>query len=106
MFQKLDDFYTQDVRINLVAASRLAELNPENGDYRDAAARGALVVSVLQGDIHESVYTQRLERTFDTLAGAKAFYDLLVSEHPDAACFDFVAHPPSIASDHDGKTSG
>jgi hypothetical protein len=104
MFQKLDDFYTQNIRIDLIAASRLADVNPGNADYREAAVRGAFVVTVLQGDLHESLYTPRLERTFDTLAEARAFYDLLVSEHPDAACYDFVAHPAGVAPDHGVKT--
>tara|TARA_R110002124_G_C8957156_1_gene513757 strand:+ start:2724 stop:3065 length:342 start_codon:yes stop_codon:yes gene_type:complete len=98
MFQKLDDFYTQDIRIDLAAASQLADVNPENAAYVEAAARGAFIVSALQGDVYESVYTPLLERTFDTLAEARLFYDNLASEHPDAKCFDFVAPPTRIAS--------
>ena len=93
MLQKLDDFYTQDVRIDLIAASRLADINPTHAEYRAAAARGAFVVSVLQGDVSESVYAPLLERMCDTLAEARLFYDNLASEHPDAKCFDFVVHP-------------
>ena len=98
MLQKLDDYYTQDVRIDLVAASRLADINPKHPEYRAAAARGAFVVTVLQGDVYESVYAPLLERAFDTLAEAQLFYDNLSSEHPDAKCFDFVAHPTGTAT--------
>lgn len=93
MLQKLDDFYTQALRIDLVPASHLAGLNPQNTEYRDAAGRGAFIVSALQGEVFESVYAPLLERTFDTLAEARLFYAKLASEHPDAKCFDFVAHP-------------
>jgi hypothetical protein len=98
MLQKLDDFYTQGVRIDLVAASRLADINPKHPECRASAARGAFVVTVLQGDVYESVYAPLMERTFDTLAEARLFYDKLASEHPDAKCFDFVAHPTGTAT--------
>ena len=98
MLQKLDDFSAKDVRINLIAASRLADLNPKHPEYLTAAARGAFVISVLQGDVYESVYVPLMERTFDTLAEARVFFDSLASEHPDAKCFDYVAHPTGIAT--------
>ena len=49
MLETLDDFYTQDLRVDLVAASQLADLNLKHTEYLAAAARGAFVVSVLQG---------------------------------------------------------
>ena len=98
MLETLDDFYTQDLRVDLVAASQLADLNPKHPEYLAAAARGAFVVSVLKGDVYESVYAPLLERTFDTLAEARVFFDGLASEHPDAKCFDFVAHPTGTAT--------
>ncbi len=98
MLETLDDFYTQDLRVDLVAASQLADLNQKHPEYLAAAARGAFVVSVLQGDVCESVYAPLMERTFDTLAEARLFYNNLTAEHPDAACFDFVEHPTGIAT--------
>ena len=97
MLETLDDFYTQDLRVDLVAASQLADLNRKHPEYLTAAARGAFVVSVLQGDLYESVYAPLMERTFDTLAEARVFFDSLASEQPDAKCFDFVAHPTGTA---------
>lgn len=100
MFQLLDDFYTQAIRIDLIAASQLAKLNPENTKYRDAAKRGAFVVTVLQGEVYESVYTSLLEKIFETFAEAKSFYDRLGAEHPDATCYDFtVPGAPGAAAD-------
>ena len=97
MLQKLTDFYTQDIQINLIAASRMADINPKHPKYLAAAARGAFVVSVLQGEVYEGVYASLLERTFDSLAEARLFYDNLASEHPDAKCFDFLAYPTGTA---------
>lgn len=74
MLETLDDFYTQGLRVDLVAASQLADLNPKHPEYLTAAARGAFVVSVLQGDLYESVYAPLMERTFDTLAEARVFF--------------------------------
>ena len=100
MFQLLDDFYTQAIRIDLIAASHLAKLNPGNTTYHDAAKRGAFVVTVLQGEVHESVYMARLEQIFETFAEAKSFYDRLGAEHPDATCCDFtVPGDPGAAAD-------
>jgi hypothetical protein len=93
MFKIKCDFYSHDIRIDLIAASEMANLNPKNAGYRAAAERGAFIVSVLQGDIYESVYTLRLERAFDTLATAKSFFDYLVSENPDAQTCLFVDIP-------------
>jgi len=98
MLETLDEFYTQDLRVDLIAASQMADLNPKHPKYLAAAARGAFVVSVLQGDVYESVYAPLLERFFDTLAEARLFYNNLASEHPDAKCFDFVAHPTSTTT--------
>ena len=97
MLETLDDFYTQDLRVDLVAASQLTDLNRKHPEYLTAAARGAFVVLVLQGDLYESVYAPLMERTFDTLTEARVFFDSLASEQPDAKCFDFVAHPTGTA---------
>lgn len=98
MFQKLKDFYTQAVRIDLAPASRLSAINPENIGYRADAERGAVIVSVLQGDIHESVYTMLMERTFETYAEACSFCQHLALEHPDATCIDFVTDPSGAST--------
>jgi len=98
MFQKLADFYTQQLRIDLIPAKRLAELDPGHERYRVAADRGAFVVSVLQGEIHEGVYASRMVTFFDTLAEARGFYDRLITENPDAAHFDFVSRPAGTAA--------
>jgi len=95
MFQKLEDFYSQDLRIDLTPAERLAALNPEHLPYCAAAERGAFIVSVLQGDVYESVYTQRMEQFFDTLAEARSLCERLQAKHPSAAYFDFVSFPES-----------
>ena len=42
------------------------------------------------------MYAPLLERTFDTLAEARLFYANLTSEHLDAKCVDFVAHPSGV----------
>lgn len=98
MFQKLADFYTEKIRIDLIPAERLAALDPGHDRYRSAADHGAFVVSVLQGEIHEGVYVPRMEGFFDTLAEAQEFYDQLITENPDAAHFDFVSHPDGEAA--------
>lgn len=95
MFQKLEDFYSQDLRIDLTPAKRLAALNPDHLPHCAAAERDTFIVSVLQGDVYESVYAQRMERFFDTLAEARSFYEQMKAEHPSAANFDFVSFPAS-----------
>lgn len=98
MFQKLADFYTQKIRIDLIPAERLAQIDPGHARYRSAADRGAFVVSVLQGEILEGVYAACMEDFFDTLAEAQEFYDQLITANPDADHFDFVSHPPGEAA--------
>jgi len=97
MFQLLEDFYTQAVRINLNAASQLAVLNPDHASYCAAAERGDFIVTVLQGDVYESVYVARFERIFETFVDAKSFYEHLILEHPDAAHYDFTVTSPAGA---------
>lgn len=100
MFQLLDDFYTQAIRIDLNAASQLAKLNPKDAKYCTAAERDAFVVTVLQGEVQENVYVARLEQVFETLAEAKSFFDRLGAEYPDATCCDFtVPGAPGAAAD-------
>ncbi|WP_188130023.1 hypothetical protein [Roseovarius litoreus] len=48
------------------------------------------MVSVLQGDVKESVYALRMEKIFDTLDEAQKTFVKLTKENPDAASFDFV----------------
>jgi hypothetical protein len=84
MFQRIEGFYTQEIRIDLVAASQMAKLNPNDPAYCAAAERGAYIVSVLQGDNYEGFYGLLLERTFDKLDDAKSFFNLLALENPDA----------------------
>lgn len=91
MFEKLKDFYTDQLRIDLVTAAQLAALNPNSEPYRTAAERSAFVVSVLQGDIHEGIYTPLKERFFDVQTEARGFYTALVADNPGAASFDFVS---------------
>jgi|AntAceMinimDraft_1070359.scaffolds.fasta_scaffold113860_1 hypothetical protein len=98
MFQKIEDFYCQEIRIDLIAAQQLASLNPKHIQYCSAAESGAFVVSVLQGDIQEGVYSVLMEHFFDTLAEAQQVYAILISENPGATHFDFVAHPTSGAA--------
>lgn len=91
MFEKRADFYTQEIRIDLMSAERLAELNLENEQYRNAAQHGEFVVSVLQGNIYESVYISQMERFFHTFAAAQQVYLTLIAENPEAPHFDFVS---------------
>lgn len=93
VFEKLEGFYTEQLRIDLVPAAQLAAMNPSNEPYRTAADRGAFVVSVLQGDIHEGIYTPLQERFFDVLTEARDVYTALVVDNPGAASFDFVSDP-------------
>lgn len=98
MFQNLEDFYTQKLRIDLAPATLLAELCPQNETYRAAAEHDAFFVSVLQGDVHEGVYVLLREQNFDSLSEAQAFYKSLFSEHPTAEYFDFVAYPSGVST--------
>ena len=90
MFERLENYYTQNLRIDLASAERLAKLNPDDVEYRKAAQNQNYVVSVLQGDVQESVYTLRMEKIFDTLDEAQKTFEKLTKENPDAASFDFV----------------
>lgn len=98
MFEKIKDFYSQDIRIDLAPASMLAELSPQNKTYRSAAARGGAVVSILQGSVHESVYVSLAEQVFDSTSTAQAFFEALRFTHPTAIHFDFVAFPTGVAT--------
>lgn len=91
MFEKFDGYYTDQLRIDLASAAELAALNPSIEPYRAAASRGAFVVSVVQGDIHEGVYSPLFERFFEVLTEAQELYDALVADNPSACCFDFVS---------------
>lgn len=102
MFQLLDGFYTQAVRVDFNAASKLVEFNPEDTRYCAAAMRDSFVVAVLQGEVQESVYVARLEQVFETFAEAKSFYDRLITEHPEATGCDFT-RPQASDSDADGS---
>lgn len=104
MFEKFPDYYTQALRIDLISAVRLFELKPEHSPYAAAAERGAFVVSVLQGDIYESVYARLWEQSFDTYAEAKEMFGHLIDQNPDAANLDFVANP-SGGSVWEGRTT-
>ena len=97
----LEVFYTQAIRIDLNAASQLAKLNPKDAKYCAAAERDAFVVTVLQGEAHESVYVARLEQIFETFAEAQSFYDRLIAEYPDATGCDFTV--PSFIEAADGS---
>lgn len=101
MFQLLEDFYTQAIRIDLNAASQLAKLNPKDAKYGAPAERDAFVVTVLQGETHEGVYVTRLEQNFETFAAAKSFFDRLIAEYPDATGCDFTV--PSVIEATDGS---
>ena len=93
MFKKIQDFYSQDLRIDLTPAALLAKMGPKNAAYQPAAERGAFVVSVSQGDVHESVYVLLSEQVFDSLSEAHTFFETLRFEHPTAQFYDFAAHP-------------
>lgn len=97
MFEKIKDFYSQDIRIDLASASMLADLSPQNEVYRSAAARGGFVVSIAQGNVHESVYVSLAEQVFDSISAAQAFFETLRFRHPTATYFDFVAYPAGVA---------
>jgi len=88
--RKTRKYYTQNIRIDLTSAERLATLNPDVVEYRKAAKNKNYVVSVLQGDVQEGVYTLRMEKIFDTLDEAQKTFVKLTKENPDAASFDFV----------------
>ena len=90
MFERLENYYTQNIRIDLASAEQLAKLNPDNVEYQKAAQNKNYVVSVLQGDVQESAYTLRMEKMFDTLDEAQKTFVKLTRENPDAAYFDFV----------------
>lgn len=91
MFHLVEDFYTQAIRIDLTAASKLAALNPGDANYRAAAERGAYIVTVLQGEAFDGVYSARLEQVFETYAEAKSFCEELSAEHPEASHDDHAA---------------
>tara|TARA_R110002012_G_scaffold47399_4_gene124257 strand:+ start:1478 stop:1801 length:324 start_codon:yes stop_codon:yes gene_type:complete len=100
MFEKITDFYSQELRIDLAPAGMLADLSPQNEAYGSAAARGGFIVSVAQGDVHESVYVSLVEQVFNDLFEARELFENLRSEHPTATCLDFVTYtvvdiPPS-----------
>ncbi|MEM5545027.1 hypothetical protein WNY61_20070 [Sulfitobacter sp. AS92] len=96
MVKKIKNFYSQDLRIDIVPASMLAALGPQNETYCATAARGCFVVSVAQGDVHEGVYVLLTEQAFDGLLEAREFFETLCSEHPTATYFDFVTHPTGL----------
>ena len=93
MFKKIANFYSQNLRIDLVPASILADLSPENETYRSAAERGDFVVCVAQGEPQESVYISLAEQIFSQLSEARDLFESLRSAYPAAAFFDFVAYP-------------
>ncbi|WPZ31840.1 hypothetical protein T8A63_20365 (plasmid) [Sulfitobacter sp. OXR-159] len=93
MFKKIANFYSQSLRIDLVPASLLAELSPDNETYRFAAERGDFVVCVAQGEPQESVYIALAEQIFSQLSEARNLFERLHAAHPAAAFFDFVADP-------------
>ena len=92
VFKKIANFYSQSLRIDLVPASLLAELSPDNETYR-SAARGDFVVCVAQGEPQESVYISLAEQIFSQLSEARDLFERLHAAHPTAAFFDFVADP-------------
>jgi len=102
MFEKIKDFYSQDIRVDLAPASMLADLCPQNEAYCSAAARGSFMVSISQGDVHEGVYVPLLERPFSSISAAREFLEGLRSEYPTATYFDFVAHPTGTLPLKDG----
>ncbi|WP_422026172.1 hypothetical protein [Roseovarius sp.] len=91
MFELLKDYYTQNIRIDLASAEQLARLNPDVASYQSAAQDKMLVVSVLQGDVHESVYATLMEKFFDSFDEAQQIFLKLIRENPDAVYFDFVS---------------
>ena len=93
VFKKIANFYSQSLRIDLVPASLLAELSPDNETYRFAAERGDFVVCVAQGEPQESVYIALAEQIFSQLSEARNLFERLHAAHPAAAFFDFVADP-------------
>ena len=95
MFELLDDYYTQDIRIDLASAECLSKINPNIEHYQNAARDGEFVVSVLQGDAYTAVYVLRIERIFATLEEARQFILTLIKQYPGAATFDFVERPCS-----------
>ncbi|MFG6665244.1 hypothetical protein ACGYKB_18480 [Sulfitobacter sp. 916] len=98
MVQKLEDLYSQELRIDLMPASTLADLRPAHDAYRAAATRGAFIVSVLQGDVDEGAHVLLEERILESLSEARTVYENFISQHPEAAHFDFVANPPNAPS--------
>jgi hypothetical protein len=93
MIEKIADFYSQRLRIDLAPASILADLSPQNETYCFAAERGGFVVCVAQGEPQESVYISLAEQIFDHLSEAQELVEILRSAHPTAAFFDFVTYP-------------
>lgn len=93
MIDRLEDYYTQNIRIDFTSAEQLAALNPDDIDYHNAAKTNRYVVSVLQGDVRESVYSTLLEEMFDTFDEAQRTFLRLINENPDAAYYDFVPKP-------------
>lgn len=106
MFEKIEDFYSQDIRVDLATASMLADLNPQNAIYRFAAARGGFVVSISQGNVHDSVYVSLAEQVFDSISTAQEFVEALRRRHPTATYFNFVAYSAGVAPLPDGKNAG
>lgn len=97
VYKKLEGNYTEEFRIDLASAAQLAALNPDSVPYRTAANRGAFVVSFLQGDIQESIYTLLQECFLDVLTDARDVYTALVADNPGAASFDFVSDPTGVS---------
>lgn len=54
MIEKIADFYSQRLRIDLAPASILADLSPQNETYCFAAERGGFVVCVAQGNLRKA----------------------------------------------------
>ena len=96
MVEKIKDFYSQELRIDLAPAAMLAALGPRNEAFCSEAMRGCFVVSAAQGDVHEGVYVLLTEQAFDGLLEARELIETLYSEHPKATYFDFVTHPAGI----------
>lgn len=94
--EKIENFYSQDLRIDIAPATMLAALDPQNETYCATAARGCFVVSAAQGDVHESVYVLLMEQAFDGLLEARECFETLCSAHPTATYFDFVTHPTGL----------
>ena len=72
MFERLENYYTQNIRIDLTSAERLATLNPDVVEYRKAAKNKNYVVSVLQGDVQEGVRRIAMKRQDFTVNDATA----------------------------------